>query len=218
MRNGNLNSSFIILVIVFLGISLSRADFLPKDPSPRDFRSVTDKSPFTRSLNMPSTLILTGVADLLGENVAILIDAETGGSTIISSKENDKGWKLVSVANPGELNKAVATISRGDGNNFRVAYDRKQHEAVMKKFKKAKPKTTSEGKSSISDSSKLTDQQRKEQYAKLKSAWSKMSKEQQDAAKKKLSEAFRANPNMSREERTKTYSRVMSEATGSNRR
>lgn len=83
---------------------------------------------------MPSNLVLTGMANILGEEVVILVDAETGNSQIVTTADSNTGWRLIGVENSQELDKAVAVISGANGKNFRVAYISKRHDEINKKF------------------------------------------------------------------------------------
>ncbi len=78
--------------------SAQQHDVLPIPITAESFGDLTDRSPFQRTLDMPGSLILTGVANIESEVVATLFDTETRQSLIISQKETSSdGWQLVEV-------------------------------------------------------------------------------------------------------------------------
>lgn len=192
--------------LVICGVTASqtlKADFLPKEVEPQLFQGVKSSSPFTRSLNLPNTMILTGVAELEGARVAVLVDSTTGASMLISEKESVGGWRLLDVKDGNNLDKAVATIARGDGDSFRVAYDKKLHEEVAKKYK-TRVTATKGIKSDVRQGD-----EKKEYYAKMKQKFAALSKEQQAEVRKIMAEKSKAKPNMTPRDKGTLYLKVL---------
>lgn len=189
---------------------------LPPEVDEEDFKGVVEKSPFTRSLNLPNSMILSGFAEMDGNRIAVLLDGETGDSVVVSESENEMGWKLVAVTGEeNQLDAKVATISIGDGQHFRVAYDRKVHSAVMKiraaAMKKAEPKPKSGG-DEKKPSQPPSDEAKKKYYEAMKKKWESMTPAQQDSARRFMEERRRANPNMTPQERGRLYNEAMEAA------
>ena len=90
------------------------------------FQALLERSPFTRSLNLSDTLVLTGVAQVSGKPVATILDTEIGRSVAVSDFPNDRGWKMIELARADDLESAVAFISVESGEVFRVRYDKKR--------------------------------------------------------------------------------------------
>lgn len=189
---------------------------LPPEVGEKDFRGVVEKSPFTRSLNLPNSMILSGFAEMDGNRIAVLLDGETGDSVVVSESENEMGWKLVEVTGEeNQLDAKVATISIGDGQHFRVAYDRKVHGEVMKKraasMKKAEPKPKAAG-DDKKPGQPPSDEARKKYYEAMKKKWESMTPAQQDSARRFMEERRRSNPNMTPQERGRLYNEAMERA------
>lgn len=97
---------------------------LPQAVTREHFQAVLEHSPFTRSLNLSDSLVLSGFAYVNGHTVATLIDTADGHSMAISEAPNHQGWKLIEFRQPDDLELAVATISFQGGDNIRVYYDK----------------------------------------------------------------------------------------------
>ena len=101
----------------------SMETMLPQPVAPEHFDLLKKHSPFTRTFNLSDTLVLSGVANLDGEQVATLIDAVDGQTLAISAAPNHLGWKLVEFKSPDDLEVAVASIAVENGEIIRVYYD-----------------------------------------------------------------------------------------------
>lgn len=99
---------------------------LPQPVTPWHFQAILDHSPFTRSLGLPGGLVLSGVAEVNGETVATLIDTEDGRSIAISRVPNHRGWKLIELQRPDDLEVTKASVAVGNGEIIRVYYDKDQ--------------------------------------------------------------------------------------------
>ncbi|NNE91356.1 MAG: hypothetical protein HKN23_06885 [Verrucomicrobiales bacterium] len=108
---------------------------LPTPPSLEHFQALFEKSPFTRTLNLSDTLVLTGVAQLDGKPVATLIDTEDGQSIAISETPNERGWKMVEFTGLNDLEVAVAAIAFESGEVVRIRYDRERIKSTAQRLK-----------------------------------------------------------------------------------
>lgn len=99
---------------------------LPQAITDDHFQAILDHSPFTRSLNLSDTLVLTGVAQMEGKLVATILDTEIGLSVAVSESPNNRGWKMIELARADDLEFAVASISVESGEVFRVRYDKER--------------------------------------------------------------------------------------------
>lgn len=75
---------------------------LPRVVSMEEFEALVTNSPFTRSLGVSDSLILTGVARLEKEVYATLLDTKTFESHVVSGTPNYLGWQLVGVSGRSE--------------------------------------------------------------------------------------------------------------------
>lgn len=97
-------------------------DGLPQSVATSHFELLTANSPFTRSLNLSDSLILTGIAVMDGKKVATLMNKETKETYVVSDLPNPQGWKMVEVAGNDELDKVAAKISVDGGEVVTVRY------------------------------------------------------------------------------------------------
>lgn len=102
---------------------VSPGEFRPAEVKEEHFAALKTSSPFTRSLNLSDSLILTGIATLeSGEQVATLMNKETKETYVVSDQPNSQGWKMVEVAGSEELEKVSAKISLTGGQVVTVRY------------------------------------------------------------------------------------------------
>jgi hypothetical protein len=79
--------------------------------------------PFTRSLGVSDSLILTGVARFDSEVFATLLDTKTFESQVVSKTPNGEGWQLISVdGDPEKKQTWSATIQIRGGEVVHVRY------------------------------------------------------------------------------------------------
>ncbi len=86
---------------------------LPAPVSAQDLTTLMTASPFTRSLNLSDSLVLTGIAYINGKPVATLLNKETKENFVVSHEPNAQGWRLAETTANGQLNRAQAKIMIG---------------------------------------------------------------------------------------------------------
>jgi len=104
------------------GSSSDRDPHLPAAVGADDFRELTARSPFSRSLNLSDALILTGVAIVDGEEVATLLNKETKETFVVSSRLNPQGWRMVELNHGEDLEKVAAKVAVAGGEVVTVRY------------------------------------------------------------------------------------------------
>ena len=107
---------------------------LPQAVSPDDLIQLFSASPFTRSLNLSDSLVLTGIAYIDGKPVATLLNKNTRETFMVSQEPNAMGWRLAETnATAGQLNRAQAKIMVGaEVITVRYAEDLLTPEAMKK--------------------------------------------------------------------------------------
>ena len=108
---------------------------LPAPVTGDHFRALIENSPFTRSLDLSESLVLTGIAVVGGRPVATLLDTEAGRSLSVSEIPNARGWKMVEVEREEDLESTVATIAIESGQVFRVRYDKERVESTSQRMR-----------------------------------------------------------------------------------
>ena len=95
-------------------------------PSPVDesqWEPLRAQSPFTRTLFLSESLILTGVAEVDGQPVATLMDTEAAESIAVSKQPSERGWKLVEMSGWDDIETAMVVIAVESGESIKVRYD-----------------------------------------------------------------------------------------------
>lgn len=96
---------------------------LPQTVKSGSFDAIISSSPFTRTLGVSDSLILTGIAHIEHDVFATLFDTHTMESHVVSKQANTLGWQLVGVggdtANPKTLS---ARIQIAGGQVITVRY------------------------------------------------------------------------------------------------
>lgn len=100
----------------------ARENGLPETVAPAHFNLLVTQSPFTRSLNLSDSLILTGIATMDGKKVATLMNKETKETYVVSEQPNAQVWKMVEVAGDEALDRVSAKISVEGGEVVTVRY------------------------------------------------------------------------------------------------
>ncbi len=88
----------------------------PDLPQPFDATAldpVLASSPFTRSVNLSDSLVLTGVAYVEGKAIATLFDKEKGQSLVVTEEPNVQGWTLTEAIPTSNLTRAQAKVQIG---------------------------------------------------------------------------------------------------------
>jgi len=86
---------------------------LPQPFDPSVAESMVTAPPFTRSLNLSDSLVLTGIAYIEGKPVATIMNKEKKESYVVSETPNAQGWKLAETSATVQLNKTQAKIMVG---------------------------------------------------------------------------------------------------------
>jgi hypothetical protein len=87
------------------------------------FEGLMSSSPFTRSLGVSDSLILTGIAWHGNEVYATLLDTKTQGSQVVSQTPNGAGWRLLEVGgDPERLQTWTARIQIPGGETVAIRY------------------------------------------------------------------------------------------------
>lgn len=130
---------------LFLSVSVLANEAYSGPPEPISdevFAALTLRSPFTRTLNLSDTLVLSGVANVDGYPVLLVLDTEVGRSVTVSERPNEMGWRMVELQKPGDLESATASIAFGGGEIVRVRYDRERIESTAQRMRfKAKARS-----------------------------------------------------------------------------
>ncbi|MFO1484683.1 MAG: hypothetical protein U1F71_15075 [Verrucomicrobiaceae bacterium] len=123
---------------VLCGIGMENAaEAMPETPPPADdgaipqplkddnFDALVTNPPFTRSLGISDSLILTGIAHFEQDVVATLLDTKTMESQVVSKSPNFQGWQLVGVGgDPERMQTWTARIQIPGGEVVSIRYQK----------------------------------------------------------------------------------------------
>lgn len=181
---------------------------LPQPVVAKDFIELMNNSPFTRSLDLSNSLILTGVAKVEGKPVATLMNRETKETYVISESPNAQGWKMVGISDGRDLERVTAKIALSGGEVVTVRFDESQL-----KPGEAKPAAGPGGdrKSESRDGKRrrFSGGPPPEVMEKLRA----MSDEQRAKLREYIGKQFKKNPNMSSDERRAMMGKAMERVT-----
>ena len=111
---------------------------IPQPLKEEAFDALLTSSPFTRTLGVSDSIILTGIAHFEGDVYATLFDTQTSESHIVSKTANPKGWQLVGVGGKeSDVNTWSAKIQIAGGQVVSVRY-----QTPPKKSSKGKPSSS----------------------------------------------------------------------------
>lgn len=96
--------------------------FVPRPVDSSDFGALTSQSPFSRSISLSDSLILTGLAKVDQDQMATLLNKETKETFIVSNQLNAQGWKMVELMKDEDLEKVSAKVSIDGGEVVTVRY------------------------------------------------------------------------------------------------
>ena len=126
-----------LFIALCIAVTLPAAETAPAMPLPDDdgaiprvvnmevFEALVANSPFTRSLGVSDSLILTGVAHFETDTFATLLDTKTFESHVVSKTPNFQGWQLVGVGgNSAEIQTWSAKIQIPGGEVISVRYQK----------------------------------------------------------------------------------------------
>jgi len=90
--------TFSLILVILSGslkLSVENGSFVPRAVVVGGFGALTSQSPFSRSINLNDSLILTGIAMVDQDQVATLLSKEAKETFVVSSQLNLQGWKMV---------------------------------------------------------------------------------------------------------------------------
>lgn len=113
-----------LLSLMWIGLMAATGDetTLPTAAVAADFASLQSASPFSRTLSLSDSLILTGIATVNDEQVATLLNKETKETYVVSSRLNSQGWKMVELQTDSDLEKVAAKVAIAGGEVVTVRY------------------------------------------------------------------------------------------------
>ncbi|MEM9282244.1 MAG: hypothetical protein AAGA96_10480 [Verrucomicrobiota bacterium] len=188
--------------------------FLPGAIGDGDFNALTDQSPFSRSLSLSDSLILTGLATVNQEQVATLLNKETNETYVVSSRSNAQGWKMVDLKVDPDLEKVAAKVSVEGGEVVTVRYSEFQLKPGEARpgggAGEALPGQREGGKAGMKGKGKGGDGERRGPSPEMREKMAQLSDEQRSQMFQKMMELREQNPDMSREERGKIMADMVS--------
>lgn len=98
---------------------------IPHSVRQEEFEALVMNPPFTRSLGISDSLILTGVAHFEHDVFATLLDTKTLESHVVSKTANHQGWQLVGVGgDPARIQTWSARVQIPGGEVVSIRYQK----------------------------------------------------------------------------------------------
>jgi hypothetical protein len=170
-------------------------------------------SPFTRSLNLSDSLILTGVAKMGGKPVATLMNRKTKETYVISETPNAQGWKMVGISSGTDLEKVTAKIALAGGEVVTVRFDESQLKPGEAK-PAAGPGGDQRGGDRDGNRRRYSGGLPPEVMTKLRS----LTEEQRGKMREYMTKAYQKKPNMSSDERRALLGKAVEKVTGGSKK
>jgi hypothetical protein len=86
---------------------------IPQPVSPEDLTALITSSPFTRTLNLSESLVLTGIAHYQGGEVVTVMNKDTKETYVVTKEPNSLGWRLAETNQNSQLARTQAKIMIG---------------------------------------------------------------------------------------------------------
>jgi len=191
-----------VLLSPFGALAESLETFLPRPVEASQFSALQTQSPFTRSLSLSDSLILTGVARMNGNQMATLLNKETKETYVVSSSANTQGWKMVELKSDDDLEKVAAKISVDGGQVVTVRYGEWQ-------LKPGEAKPGGGGSGGSVSGERKEGEGRRGPPSEIREKMAKLSEDQRNKIFSKMRELHEKNPEMSREERGEIFNKML---------
>lgn len=131
---------------------------IPQAMKGEEFEALFASSPFTRSLGVSDSIILTGIAHIEGDVFATLFDTQTMESQVVSKTANLRGWQLIGVGgNTAESRTWTAKIQVAGGQVISVRYQQPPKKTVRVASGNNGPSGSSGGNSPPLNSSQMAE-------------------------------------------------------------
>ena len=99
------------------------ASALPEAVDDNLFAALRDHSPFSRTLFLSESIVLSGRAWIDDRPVVTLIDTEEPRAFSVSEIPSETGWKLIELAGSQDIETCIATIAVEGGEVIRIRYN-----------------------------------------------------------------------------------------------
>jgi len=189
-------------------VPLEIGEGLPQPVQAQHFAALMESSPFTRSLNLSDSLILTGVAVMDGKQVATLMNKQTKETYVVSDQPNIQGWKMVEYAGDEDLEKVAAKISVAGGEVVTVRYDEWS-------LKPGEARPAGGGGGEVQGKGRGPGRGRRGPPSEIFNRIRNLSEEQRGKLFEKMREIREKNPNLSREEMRPYMEKMLDKMEGS---
>ncbi|MDB6136467.1 MAG: hypothetical protein JWM59_4710 [Verrucomicrobiales bacterium] len=111
-----------VLAMAFLGSAAAADEAVPAPVTAARYAALLERQPFRRSMGLPDSLVLSGVASMRGGSVVTVWNRATRESFLVSSTPNTQGWRLIAVTGGGGLKNTEAVIASGS-QSITVRFD-----------------------------------------------------------------------------------------------
>lgn len=178
----------------------------PKAVTEDHFSALMESSPFTRSLSLSDSILLTGVAEIDGKLVVTLFNKETRESYVVSETPNSQGWKMVEVSQDNDLEKIVAKIFMKGGEVVTVRFDENQQKPGEGRPAANSVPSTPRGEDNRTPP---TDEDRRKFGEYVQKRMSKFTDEQKARVRQIMQEKHKENPKMNGRQKTDVFVKIL---------
>lgn len=128
-------ASFLAYVLLHhAALSNPATSALPKAVDPEHFAALRDHSPFSRTLFLSESIVLSGRAWIDDRPVVTLIDTEEPRAFSVSESPSESGWKLIQLSGSADIETCVATIAVEGGEIIRIRYNEERIKSASQRL------------------------------------------------------------------------------------
>ena len=110
------------------------ASALPEAVADHLFAALRDPSPFSRTLFLSESIVLSGRAWIDDRPVVTLIDTEEPRAFSVSEIPSETGWKLIELAGSQDIETCIATIAVEGGEVIRIRYNEERIKSASQRL------------------------------------------------------------------------------------
>ena len=134
LKSGYLAGALALAILINTAQSEPTRSALPGSVDAQHFAALRDYSPFSRTLFLSESIVLSGRAWIDDRPVVTLIDTEAPRAFSISETPSETGWKLIELTGSEDIETCIATISIEGGEVIRIRYNEERIKSASQRL------------------------------------------------------------------------------------
>ena len=134
MKSGYLAGAVAWALLLNTAQSDPATSTLPSLVEIQNFAALQEQSPFSRTLFLSESIVLSGRAWIDDRPVVTLIDTEEPRAFSISETPSETGWKLIELTGSEDIETCIATIAIEGGEVIRIRYNEERIKSASQRL------------------------------------------------------------------------------------